>query len=146
MKTLVDDAAEVLHECILQGKRRVQESQVFDNEDSSRSASESETLKTILFQFNSNLAKDEPTGQTPMRRTYPFPKVLSRTSPHERILERRHRTLTGSSKIPLPNLDEDLSPVTTTGSLQNLSCNSDASEGNSPDLPGLQRVSFILCF
>lgn len=57
--------------------------------------------------FTEKMVKDVPTGETPVRKDYPYSKFLSSTSPHERLIERyRSGTVTTMSKIPLPNFED----------------------------------------
>ena len=58
--------------------------------------------------LSNELIKDFPSGLTPSRREYSYPRILSATSPHERILQRiRNNT---SLKTPLPvNCDFEVS-------------------------------------
>ncbi|XP_063598256.1 kinesin-like protein Klp61F [Penaeus indicus] len=57
--------------------------------------------------FTEKMVKDLPTGETPVRKDYPYSKFLSSTSPHERLIERyRSGTVSTMSKIPLPNFED----------------------------------------
>ncbi|XP_047479172.1 kinesin-like protein Klp61F [Penaeus chinensis] len=57
--------------------------------------------------FMEKMVKDIPTGETPVRKDYPYSKFLSSTSPHERLIERyRSGTVSTMSKIPLPNFED----------------------------------------
>lgn len=57
--------------------------------------------------FTEKMVKDVPTGETPVRKDYPYSKFLSSTSPHERLIERyRSGTVSSMSKIPLPNFED----------------------------------------
>ncbi|XP_042224121.1 kinesin-like protein KIF11-A [Homarus americanus] len=68
----------------------------------------------VLEFFSEKMAKDLPTGETPVRQEYPFSKQLPFTSPYERLLERyRSGTVSTLSRIPLPCFDDtedELSP------------------------------------
>lgn len=56
--------------------------------------------------LNEDMLKDVPTGQTPQRREYSYPRVFAATSPHERILERFRNTLDVQKATELTVPDE----------------------------------------
>ncbi|XP_045585381.2 kinesin-like protein KIF11 [Procambarus clarkii] len=71
----------------------------------------------VLELFSEKMAKDMPTGETPVRQQYTFPSILSCTSPHERLLQRyRSGTVSTLSRIPLPNLGDDVEDDNTSSS------------------------------
>lgn len=64
-----------------------------------------ETAYNNTVPYNENV---DSTGQTPVRREYSFSRILSSTSPHERILSRyRAGAVSTVSKISLPSFRDD---------------------------------------
>ena len=59
--------------------------------------------------FSTKLRKDVATGATPNRQDYSYPRNLTATSPHERLLK-RYRTTSSTrhtARVPLPLPTED---------------------------------------
>ncbi|XP_077526588.1 kinesin-like protein KIF11 [Haemaphysalis longicornis] len=67
---------------------------------------------TVSGFFGNELQEYTPTGCTPQRREYRFPRSLPRTSPYERILSRVRLTIDGSAAVPQPGSNEiDAAPL-----------------------------------
>ncbi|KAG7167829.1 kinesin-like protein KIF11-like [Homarus americanus] len=106
----------------------------------------------VLEFFSEKMAKDLPTGETPVRQEYPFSKQLPFTSPYERLLERyRSGTVSTLSRIPLPCFDDtedELSPSSAESSqLSTSGCSQLEEESDSRSRSGSfssQKASFVV--
>ncbi|KAK8730484.1 hypothetical protein OTU49_008036 [Cherax quadricarinatus] len=89
-------------------------------------STQGEQVSELFFE---KMTKDVPTGQTPVRQEYSFSKLLSSTSPHERLLQRyRAGTVTTLSRIPLPSYTDDTEDDTGPSSAESLHLSSDFSQ------------------
>ncbi|XP_076068236.1 uncharacterized protein LOC143040737 isoform X2 [Oratosquilla oratoria] len=64
--------------------------------------------EAVTDMLSKHMKEDIPTGQTPIRQDFTFPRTLSITSPHDQILKRFHANSAASlSQTPLPEFITD---------------------------------------